>query len=119
MMHLRLFGDSEWLSTREASDAIGRKLFDLGLQEHVAGSADTTRATALGNELHLDLVLVFLGVWDEWEMPGILLQYGLIDELEEEQIYNALAKDTDAERILKPIVQSAFRDHYNCSRLLA
>jgi hypothetical protein len=79
MMHFRLFGRCYWLADREACDALSRKLDDLGLQERVSGDEDTSRKRPLGNELPLDLIMVFLGLWDEWEMPNILERHGLID----------------------------------------
>jgi hypothetical protein len=47
----------------------------MGLVEEVPGKADTWRNTPLGNELHLELLEVFMGFWDEWEVPHILEEY--------------------------------------------
>ena len=80
MMVTRLFGGRPWLADGEACDALRKKLYKLGLQERVPGDIFTTRSTSLGNELQLDLVMVFIGLWDEWEVAGILEKYGLIDE---------------------------------------
>jgi len=118
MMHFRLFGRCYWLADREACDALSRKLDDLGLQERVSGDEDTSRKRPLGNELPLDLIMVFLGLWDEWEMPNILERHGLIDEIDESRIYDLLASSRDPERVLRPIVRKAFRDHFHPSALL-
>lgn len=118
MMHFRLFGRCYWLADREACDALSRKLDDLGLQERVSGDEDTSTKRPLGNELPLDLIMVFLGLWDEWEMPNILERHGLIDEIDESRIYDLLASSRDPERVLRPIVRKAFRDHFHPSALL-
>ena len=68
MMDARLFGDRPWLADRESYEALDKKLDEFGLQEHVPGTIDTTRSTTLGKEMKLDLVMVFIGLWDEWEM---------------------------------------------------
>jgi hypothetical protein len=33
---------------------------------------------------------VFLGLWDEWEIPGILEDHGLIDDLEAQHMQDLL-----------------------------
>ena len=118
MMVTRLFSGRPWLADREACDALGRKLFDLDLQERVPGDRSGTRSTSLGNELELDLVMVFIGLWDEWEMPFILERFGLIDETDKLRIYELLETCSDPEYVLRPIVRKAYRDHYNPSGLL-
>ena len=118
MMISRLFDERPWLADREACAALHKKLDDLGLQECVPGDDSSTRSTALGNELNMDLVMVFIGLWDEWEMPIILERFGLIDETDELRIYELLETCSDPERLLRPIVRKAYRDHYNPSRLL-
>ena len=118
IMVTRLFGGHPWLADREACGALGKKLDNLGLQERVPGDILTTRSTSLGIELELDLVMVFVGLWDEWEMPIILERYGLIDETDESRIYDLLETCSDPEQLLRPIVRKAYRDHYNPSGLL-
>ncbi len=118
MMVTRLFGGRPWLADREACGALSKKLDKLGLQERVPGESLTTRSTALGNELQLDLVMVFIGLWVEWDMPAILEEYGLIDALDESRIYDLLETCSDPEHVLRPFVRKAFREHYNPSGLL-
>jgi hypothetical protein len=74
----RLFGGGPWLTDRETGLALQRRLEQLGLEERVPGTSDR-RNTLLGRELHFDLLMVFLGLWDEWEISGILEDHGLID----------------------------------------
>ena len=104
----RLFGERSWLADREACDAINRKFEDLGLQEHVPGDMFTTRFTELGKELEVDLVMVFVGLFDEYQVPSILEQHGLIDVIEEDDIYDVLEIYGDPERALRAMVQRAF-----------
>ena len=59
MVDARLFGSGRWLAEREVIGAINKKLGDWGLQRSV--SENTTSATALGNELNLDLIMTFAG----------------------------------------------------------
>lgn len=67
MIDVRLFESPVWLVDRETSAALDRKLIQLGLNERVSQHA--TRATRLGRELDVDLVMVFVGLWDEFEVP--------------------------------------------------
>ena len=118
MMYLRLLSVGTWLADPEAYIAISRKLDELGLQERVPGDENTRRNTELGNELQLDLIMVFLGIWDGWEVPFILERHGLIDKIDEERIYDLLAANLDPEFVLRPIVRRAFRDHFHPSAFL-
>ncbi len=118
MIVTRLFGGRPWLADREACDALRKKLDELGLQESVPGDDRTRRNTALGNELQLDLVMVFIGLWVEWEMPMILEDHGLIDEIDTSRLFDLLETCSDPEYLLRPIVRKAYRDHYNPSGLL-
>ena len=117
MMFARLFGGGAWLADREACDALSRKLDELGLQERVPGDISSTRFTALGKELQLDLVMVFIGLWDELEMPTILEDHGLIDGLDVSRIYDLLETCSDPEHVMRPFVQKAYLKHYNPSGL--
>ena len=118
MIVTRLFGGRPWLADREACDALRKKLDELGLQESVPGDDRARRNTALGNELQLDLVMVFIGLWVEWEMPMILEDHGLIDEIDTSRLFDLLETCSDPEYLLRPIVRKAYRDHYHPSALL-
>ena len=63
MIYTRLFGDGPWLTTRESGLALNRILLEMKVQEEVPGDPRSSRRTALGNELDLDMVLVFLAHW--------------------------------------------------------
>src|SRR5262249_7318388 len=78
-----------------------------GLEEPVPGTNDSWRNTPLGRELHLDLLRVFMGAWDEGEMPMILEEYGFISDLEVERIYDLFEAGRDPEIFLKNYVRDA------------
>jgi hypothetical protein len=118
MAMTRLFSSESWLPDREACGAISKKLEDLGLEERVSPDSDDMTSTPLGKELELDLIMVFVGLWDNSEMPWILEKYGLIDRIDEFRIYDRLEFSDDPERVLRPIVQKAYQDYYNPSGCL-
>ena len=77
MVVARLFSGRPWLADRETISAYHRKLIQMGLVEQVCVEPQTWRHTFLGKELNVDLFQVFIGLWDEWEVPLILEEYGL------------------------------------------
>jgi hypothetical protein len=115
MIATRLFSDRPWLANRESCDALDRKLLAMGVQENVTRGLGAKRNTDLGREMQMDLMMVFIGLWDEWEIPNILEEYGLIDQCETMRIYETM--EYDPERVLLPIVRKAFRDYFNPSLL--
>ena len=117
MILTRLYGEGMWLADRDAVDVIDRRLRQLGLQETVPEYPSSTRATALGNELKLDLIMVFLGIWAEEEVPLILMNHGLFDEYDLEEFYDRMARGIDPEMLLLPIVQNAYIKIFNPSGL--
>src|SRR6478752_5024789 len=82
MVVTRLFGRQPWLADRETCCAVNRKLIQMGLVEQICDEPQTWQNTPLGKELDLDLFLVFMGHWDECDIPSLLKEYGLIDESE-------------------------------------
>lgn len=112
MIDTRMFGESSWLADRDACISIHEQLKHLELEVETDGSSS---ATALGKALQLDLAMVFLGTWHEWEIPRVLEQYGLIDESDELLLYDQLDDNDDPEQILRPWVERAFFDHFNPS----
>jgi len=62
----RLFGTAKWPVDSENANRLHTTLLEMGLVEEVPGQANTWRNTPLGNELHIDLLEVFMGLWDEW-----------------------------------------------------
>src|SRR5262245_51745822 len=72
----RLSGPGPWLAQGEACAPLYRKIQELGLWEPLPGEPRAWRATALGTELHFDLLCVFLGFWDKFEAAEILADHG-------------------------------------------
>ena len=84
------------------------RLFEeLGLSEAVPGETDTMWRTALGDHMNLDLLEVFLGMIDGRDVPGILADYGLIDEIHCERLWDLIPDDADLAP-LRPIVMRSY-----------
>lgn len=115
-MDNRLFGQGDWLVDRESCGAVDRLLHEHGLLLQL--SDGTSRKTPLGDEMDVDLLMCFLGLWDEWEIPNILYFRGYIDLEECEDIYEQLERG-EPEQVLKPIVQKVWRLFCNPSGLLS
>jgi hypothetical protein len=118
MIFARLFGSGPWLADRESAVVLSRRLEQLGLEERVPDTSDTWRNTPLGRELHFDLLMVFVGLWDEWDMVSILEGHGFIDDLEVEHIQNLLQAGRDPEIVLKKHVREAYLKYYRTTKLL-
>jgi hypothetical protein len=115
MVAFRLFGSGQWRAHIETVDCILQKLHQLGLDEKVPGASETWQPTALGNELNLHLIMVFLGLWEEWEMLLILEKNGLIDEVEQERIFDLIETCAEPERLVRPFVRRAYLQYYSPS----
>ena len=118
MIDSRLFGGRPWFADQEVHNAMSKRLRDLGLDEQVPGKPGTTRSTNLGNEHRLDLMMVFMGHFGEWDVAWILEKYGLIDELERDKILDRLEANVDPEFVMLTITRRAYFEFYNPSRLL-
>jgi hypothetical protein len=92
---------------------VDAKLFELGLQEHLPGDPATTRNTPLGDECDLQLLMVFMGRFDEWDMLFILQDRGLIDEFERDDLMARLDSGADPETTLMKRMRRAYYDYYN------
>ena len=112
----RLFNCRHWLADRETVWAVDRKLIEMGLREQI--SSDTWRNSPLGKELDVDLFEVFMGLFDEWEVPYILKDHGLIDEWESDSICARMSRKADPELVLVEVVRRAYRDYGKASRFL-
>jgi hypothetical protein len=119
----RLFGREPWLADWETNSAYHRKLIEMGLGEQVRDEPPTWRNTPLGNELDIDLFQVFMGLWDEWEVPMILKEYGFLDESEFDAILecasdaNEWPSEANAERLLGGHVRRAYFDYRKAAKL--
>ena len=112
----RLFGHDGWLADREAAIKLDEALQAMGLQEQV--SAKTFGSTAVGNEVNVDLHIVFMGLCEPWEMVHILEQNGLLDEDEVDALFDLLERDEKHyEPPLKARVQQAYRSYHKATVL--
>jgi hypothetical protein len=119
LLHERLFAQDPWRCDRETLDALRRRLEQMGLEERVPDQADTWRATPLGVELHLDLMMVFMGLWENYEMPIFLAKYDLMDEITAESLQNQLFDPRfDSDPVLLPLVRECYRKYVCRSGLL-
>ena len=66
----------------------------------------------------MDLMLVFIGLLGESEIPIILEEYGLIDELDCDEIYEKFGDGVDPERVLLTITRRAYFEFFNSSKNL-
>ena len=110
MVAARLFSGQPWIADEETICAYDRKLIQMGLIEQVCDEPPTWRNTPLGNELDVDLFQVFLGLWDEWEVPKILKEYGFLDESEFDAILG-YTSEANPERLLSGYVKRAYFDY--------
>jgi hypothetical protein len=104
----RLFNCRHWLADRETVWAVHQKLIEMGLVEQI--SSDTWRNTPLGKELDINLFQVFMGLFDVWEVPYILEDHRLLDELESDSICTRTARKADPEFVLAGVVRRAYLD---------
>ena len=75
MVVTRLFSRQPWLADRETISAVHRRLVQMGLVEQAFVEPQTWRSSPLGKELDVELFEVFLGLFDQWDVPGMLEHY--------------------------------------------
>jgi hypothetical protein len=114
--HTRLFGDGPWLTNCESGPALHRILFEMKVEEEVPGDPRSSRSTALGKELHIDLVWAFVGHWDPYDLLDHLEEYKLLTESEADRFRHRLNKGADPESLLRARVQRAYVEYYRPSR---
>ena len=117
MVAARLFGRQPWLADRETFSAVNRKLIQMGLVEVVCVEPLTWRISPLGKELDVELFEVFMGLFDEQEVPMILEHHRLIEESEVDAIY-ACMSEANAERVLSGYVKRAYFDYPEATKFL-
>jgi hypothetical protein len=124
----RLFGRGPWLARFEEWDAIQRRLEEWGLEvagispfvgaetesrsagENIIHVRKSWRTTPLSGELDSHLMQIFIGTWDEDEIPYIVHQRGLITAAEMNAIWDRF-EDGIPEQVLRPFVQRAYREY--------
>jgi hypothetical protein len=96
--------------------AFRKTVRELGLKEDVPEMPGTSRFTALGKELNLDLFMAFVGAWELWKIPFILEDYGYLEESEADELYNG--PPSEAERKIRWYVLRAYLKFCNRSSRL-
>ncbi len=108
MVWARLFDNTApWPVVGSELEDFHRTFETLGLVETVPGKRGGWRNTTLGNSINLDLLMVFLGIWDRFEVPWILQQNGLIDATECDWLWDLLGVD-DSYAPLLPAIRRAY-----------
>jgi hypothetical protein len=118
MVVARLFSGRPWLADRETISAYHRRLIQIGLIEQIRDEPQTWRNTPLGKELDVDLFQVFIGLWDGWEVPLILEEYGLLNESEFDAIIECTTSEANAERLLSGYVKRAYFIYRKATKFL-
>jgi hypothetical protein len=108
----RLFGDGLWPAEGETLYALRRKIDEAKLYELIPGTNNTYRPTPLGRAVNVDLLMVFLGLWDDAEIPFVLENEGLMSEDEADDVMERYWGAKDPEAILLPYVRRAFRQYF-------
>jgi hypothetical protein len=111
-----LLEEGVWPINQEFLQTFFKTVRELGLDEDVPEMPGTTRSTAIGKELNLDLLMVFVGAWDFWDIPHILEENGYVEESEADELYNG--PPLGAERKLRCYVLRSYLKFCNRSSLL-
>src|SRR6516162_7297198 len=141
MVAARLFGRQPWLADRETYSAVKRKLIQMGLVEQVRDEPlnrkliplnrksvqmglvevvgdepfTTWQITPLGKDLDVDLFEVFMGIKWKCDVPIILAEHGLLNELEFDAILECMS---DANADLSGYVKRAYFVYRKANKFL-
>jgi hypothetical protein len=82
-----LFGAGSWPADQEASAGFWKLLNDCGLTTDVPDKPGSTQYTPLGLELNVELMSIFAGAVNLWDVPLLLELMGHLDDKEADAIY--------------------------------
>jgi hypothetical protein len=115
----RLFGAGRWFAYEDEIPRLFKLIMKTGLAELVPGQPKWWQATVLGKQVGVDLLVIFLGIFDAFEAAEILANHGFMDDREVDRIWETLFTDpdptvvlfrgSDPEAVLKPVVRAAYR----------
>jgi hypothetical protein len=108
----RLFGPKKWLLDREYNFALSARFDQLGVTKSTTGENASSGLTELGKELNFDLLSAMAGVFDEWDVPQILHENGLLDKADVDKLRARLEVGEDPETVLLPVAQKAYCDYF-------
>jgi hypothetical protein len=57
-----------------------------------------------------------MGMWDEGEIPGILCDYGLINESLRDTLYDRMEMGAEPESVLRGVVRRAYLDYHKATK---
>ena len=112
----RLFGTARWLQDRETNVALHKQLLDWGLIKH-HHDIDAFSDTELGQELNLDLLELFLGHHEPWEISDALAELGLVSREEADaMIFTRLEQNGEQpESVLAPVIRRLYLEHFGAA----
>ena len=110
----KLFGTDTWPATDAEVSKLSHRLIELGLDAKV--NHNTTQTTALGRELHVPILMAFLGLYASWDLVSELKANGLIEPQLAMELLESM--ESDCEPLLKEHVVAAYRAYYRWPRYL-
>jgi len=108
-----LFGAGSWPADREASAAFWKLLDDLELTT-VPDKPGTSQLTPLGLELNVELISIFAGAVNLWDIPLVLDLMGYLNDKEAAAIY--AAESQHPEHVIRQHGRRVYLIFRNCSK---
>jgi len=107
-VEFNLFGAGSWPADQEASAAFWKLLDDLGLTTDDPDKPGTTQYTSLGLELNVELMSIFAGAVNLWDIPLLLDLMGHLDDEEADAIYTSTSQHPE-QVIRRHVLQVYFK----------
>jgi hypothetical protein len=101
-----LFGAGSWPADPEASAAFWKLLDDFGMTTDVPDKPGRTQFTSLGLELNAELMSIFAGAINLWDIPTLLDLMGYLNDKEATAIY--AAESQHPERVIRQHVRRVY-----------
>ncbi len=107
-VEFNLFGAGSWPADPEASAAFWKLLDDLGLTTDDPDKPGTPQYTPLGLELNVELMSIFAGAVNLWDIPLLLDLMGHLDDEEADAIYTSTSQHPE-QVIRRHVLQVYFK----------
>ena len=111
-----LFGAGSWPAEREAVVAFWKLLDDFGLTAAVPDEPRMIEYTPLGLELNAELMMIFAGATNLWDIPLLLDLMGHLDDEEADAIYTTTSQHP--EHVIRRHVLRVYFRFFNPSSIL-
>jgi hypothetical protein len=108
-----LFGSGRWPPD---PGPVCSRLSEMGLTEKLARDPQSSMYTELGKTVQVDIFEVFLGVYDEAEIPFILEQFGLFRRAESEWLWDRLEAGENVWPWMRVRLRRAYREYFGQER---